>query len=262
MIAQQQLHFLLTDTVPSRRNGSVPPKDETIREDRTIVLKTEHLTRVVFGKRLVDDITIAIEKGEVVAVVGPSGSGKSSFLRLLNRLDEPTTGTVYLEGADYRQLAPRVLRRRVGMVTQIPYLFPGTVADNLRYGPRQRGENLSEQIIEALLDQVGLADRAESDVANLSGGEAQRVSLARAIANGPTVLLMDEPTSALDEESKLEVEALILKVVRQNALTCVIVSHDPAQAARIAGRAVMIKAGRLEKVGPAAEIGHVARFLS
>jgi putative ABC transport system ATP-binding protein len=262
MIAQQQLHFLLTDAVPSRRNGSLPPKNETIREDRTIVLKTEHLTRVVFGKRLVDDITIAIEKGEVVAVVGPSGSGKSSFLRLLNRLDEPTTGTVYLEGADYRRLAPRELRRRVGMVTQIPYLFPGTVADNLRYGPRQRGEDLSEDIIAALLDQVGLAHRSESDVANLSGGEAQRVSLARAIANGPAVLLMDEPTSALDEESKLEVEALILKVVRQNALTCVIVSHDPAQAARMASRIAVIKGGRLEKIESTAEIGHVARFLS
>jgi len=181
-------------------------------------------------------------------VVGPSGAGKSSFLRLLNRLDEPTTGTVYLEGTDYRRLAPRELRRRVGMVTQTPYLFPGTVADNLRFGPRQRGADLPDGAIAALLDQVGLADRAGSDVVDLSGGEAQRVALARALANAPTVLLMDEPTSALDEKAKREVEALILRVVARNALTCVIVSHDLAQAARIAGRVMAVRAGRLEKI--------------
>ena len=220
-------------------------------------LKTDHLSRVISGKRLVDDITIGIQKGEVMAVVGPSGSGKSSFLRLLNRLDEPS-GTVYLEGTDYRQIAPRELRRRTGMVTQTPYLFPGTIADNLRFGPRQQDTDLPEQTIIFLLDQVGLADRANSDVVNLSGGEAQRVSLARAIANSPTVLLMDEPTSALDEQAKVDVEALILKIVQQNALTCVMVSHDLAQAARIASRVMIVKAGRLEKIGSVTEVIHVA----
>jgi ABC-type methionine transport system ATPase subunit len=226
-----------------------------------LVLETDHLNRIVCGKRLVDDITIGIQQGEVLAVVGPSGSGKSSFLRLLNRLDEPTMGTVYLEGTDYLQLPPQELRRRVGLVTQTPYLFPGTIADNLRFGPRQQGKDLREETITLLLDQVGLADRANSDIANLSGGEAQRVSLARAIANSPTVLLMDEPTSALDEKAKEEVEALILKVVRQNALTCVIVSHDLAQATRIASRVMVIKAGRVEKIGPVTEVIHVAASL-
>jgi ABC-type iron transport system FetAB ATPase subunit len=224
----------------------------------TFVLATDHLSRVVSGKRLIDDITIGMQKGEVLAVVGPSGSGKSSFLRLLNRLDEPTSGTVYLEGNDYRQIAPPKLRRRIGMVTQSAYLFPGTVADNLRFGPQQQGKDLSEDTIVSLLDQVGLADRADSDIINLSGGEAQRVSLARAIANSRTVLLMDEPTSALDEKSKEEVETLILKVVRQNSLTCVIVSHDLVQAARIASRVMLIKAGRLEKIGSVEEVVHVA----
>src|SRR6266404_742837 len=222
------------------------------------VLETEHLSRVISDRPLVDDITIGIQKGEVLAVVGPSGSGKSSFLRLLNRLDEPTSGTVYLEGTDYRQIPPQELRRRVGLVTQTPYLFPGTIADNLRYGPRQQGKDLPETTITFLLDQVGLADRADSDVVNLSGGEAQRVSLARAIANTPTVLLMDEPTSALDEKAKDEVEALILKIVRQNALTCVMVSHDLAQAARIASRVMIVNAGRLEKIGSVTEVIHAA----
>ena len=222
------------------------------------VLETDRLSRIVSDKRLIDDITVRVQKGEVLAVVGPSGSGKSSFLRLLNRLDEPTSGTVYLEGIDYRQIAPQELRRRVGLVTQTPYLFPGTIADNLRFGPRQQGKDLAEETIALLLDQVGFAGRANSNVVNLSGGEAQRVSLARAIANSPTVLLMDEPTSALDEEAKVEVEALILKIVQQNALTCVMVSHDLAQAARIASRVMTVKAGRLEKIGSVTEVIHVA----
>jgi putative ABC transport system ATP-binding protein len=161
------------------------------------VLETDHLSRIIPGKRLVDDISIGIERGEVLAVVGPSGSGKSSFLRLLNRLDEPTMGTVYLEEIDYRQIAPQELRRRAGMVTQTAYLFPGTIADNLRFGPRQQGKDLSEETVTSLLDQVGLADRVDSDVANLSGGEAQRVSIARALANSPTVLLAGGEISSL-----------------------------------------------------------------
>jgi putative ABC transport system ATP-binding protein len=99
------------------------------------ILRAERLGRAVHGKTLVEDATFEVGTGEVLAIVGPSGAGKSSLLRLLNRLDEPTGGTVHLQGIDYRSLEPRELRRRVGMVTQRPYLFPGTVADNLRFGP-------------------------------------------------------------------------------------------------------------------------------
>jgi len=127
------------------------------------VLQTEHLSRIVAATRLVDDVSLSVGEGEVLAVIGPSGAGKSSFLRLLNRLDEPTRGMVYLSGEDYRQIPPRELRRRVGLVTQIPFLFPGTIADNFRFGPRQRGEELPEETIALLLEQVGLADRAKND---------------------------------------------------------------------------------------------------
>jgi putative ABC transport system ATP-binding protein len=225
------------------------------------VLQTEHLSRIVSATRLVDDVSISVRAGEILAVLGPSGAGKSSFLRLLNRLDESTRGTVYLAGQDYRQLAPRELPRRVGLVTQTPFLFPGTIADHLRFGPRQRGEDLSAETIALLLEQVGLAGRAASDTATLSGGEAQRVSLARALANSPTVLLLDEPTSALDDEAKAEVEALLGQIVRQHRLTCVMVSHDRAQAARLADRVMFLKGGRLEKIGPAREVMHVADTL-
>lgn len=220
----------------------------------TTILETDHLSREVGGVRVVDDLTVEVRTGEVLAVVGPSGAGKSSFLRLLNRLDEPTGGTVRLEGVDYRQIPPRELRRRVGMVTQTAYLFPGNIADNLRFGPLQQGIELPAKTIDALLIQVGLADRAGEDVAHLSGGEAQRVSVARTLATTPSVLLLDEPTSALDAEAKGEVEKLILTVARQNGLTCVMVSHDLAQAARVGDRVMAMSKGRLEKIGTASEV--------
>ena len=199
-------------------------------------------------------MTVDVRKAEILVIVGPSGAGKSSFLRLLNRLDEPTSGTVRLQSIDYRQIPPLELRRRVGMVTQTAYLFPGTIADNLRFGPLQQGNELPAKTVEALLIQVGLAGRGEEGVAHLSGGEAQRVSVARALANTPEVLLLDEPTSALDAEAKGEVEKLILTVVRQNGLTGVMVSHDLAQAARVADRVIAMSKGRLEKIGTASEV--------
>jgi putative ABC transport system ATP-binding protein len=220
------------------------------------VLRTEHLGRAVRDKVLVEDATFEVRTGEVLAIVGPSGSGKSSLLRLLNRLDEPTSGTVYVEGIDYRQIAPRELRRKLGMVNQRPYLFPGTVEDNLQFGPLQRGESLSHDVIEQLLSRVGLKGYASRDVANLSGGEAQRVSVARTLANSPLVLLLDEPTSALDETSKLEVESSIQNVVHDQGLTCVLVTHDTAQAMRLAERAILLEAGRIARTGLIHEVLH------
>jgi putative ABC transport system ATP-binding protein len=218
------------------------------------ILETQHLSREISSKRVVDDINIQVERAEIFAIVGPSGSGKSSLLRLINRLDEPTEGTVLLEGEDYRLIPPRDLRRKIGMVTQTPYLFPGTVADNLRFGPRQQGKDLSEQEIALLLNRVGLPDFAFDDVSHLSGGEAQRVSLARSLANSPLVLLLDEPTSSLDSSLKKEIEELILAIVRQSALTCLIVTHDMAQAERMSDRALLLKDGRLERLGPVKEV--------
>jgi putative ABC transport system ATP-binding protein len=220
------------------------------------ILRTEHLSRIVKEKILVEDATFEVQTGEVLAIVGPSGSGKSSLLRLLNRLDEPTSGTVYVEARDYRQIAPRELRRKLGLVNQRPYLFPGTVEQNLRFGPEQRGETLSEDAIEQLLTRVGLKGYASRNVANLSGGEAQRVSVARTLANSPLVLLLDEPTSALDETSKLDVESTIQRVVREQGLTCILVTHDTAQAARLAGRALVLEAGRVLRHGPISEVLH------
>ncbi len=242
-------------------NSHGAPACSAARSGGDTVLETRNLTRAITGKVLVDDINVKVQRGEILAVVGPSGAGKSSFLRLINRLDEPTGGTVYLAGEDYHRLAPRELRRRVGMVMQSAYLFPGTVAENLCFGPRQHSEDLQASRIDSLLEEVGLEGFARRDVLHLSGGEAQRVSLARTLANKPEVLLLDEPTSALDDRAEREIEALLTRVLRDQHLTALMVTHDTAQAERITNRAILIDAGRLILDGTVQEVLHVESAL-
>ena len=223
-------------------------------EPQAKALETEHLSRSVAERVLVSDISVHVRPGEVLAVVGPSGAGKSSFLRLLNRLDEPTGGTVYLDGQNCRELAPRELRRRVGMVMQTAYLFAGTVTANIAFGPRQNGDGFSSEQIATLLERVGLPGYQLRDVSNLSGGEAQRVSLARTLANAPEALLLDEPTSALDEGSARGIEELVRDIIRERRMTCVIVTHNKAQALRIADRTMILEAGKLVTIGPTKDV--------
>jgi putative ABC transport system ATP-binding protein len=205
-------------------------------EDRprqgTVEFEARHLSRRIGERVLVQDVSLQVSAGEILAIVGPSGAGKSSFLRLLNRLDEPTSGTVLLKAIDYRSIAPQELRCRVGMVMQTAYLFPGTVSANIAFGPKQRGEILAPARIALLLQRVGLPGFADRHVSNLSGGEAQRVALARTLANEPEVLLLDEPTSALDEASVRGIEDLILGIVEERQMTCVMVTHNRASVLR------------------------------
>ncbi len=218
------------------------------------MLRAEKLGRQVGAKTILSDISFDVAVDDLLGIVGASGSGKSSLLRLLNRLDEPTSGVVYVNGQDYRQIPPRELRCRVGMVTQRPFLFPGDVASNLRFGPAQRGESVSDDEIARLLERVGLPGFSGREVSVLSGGEQQRVSLARTLANQPEVLLLDEPTSALDETSKLGIEELISSLVRDQDLTCVMVTHDREQARRMCNRVILLEAGHLVHSGTAAEV--------
>jgi putative ABC transport system ATP-binding protein len=245
-----------TSTANDRASGHSADAAANRPQPSAAMLETKQLSRSVGQKVLVENISVAVGPAELLAVVGPSGAGKSSFLRLLNRLDEPTAGTVLLKGEDYRSIAPQELRRRVGMLLQTAYLFPGTVAANVAFGPSQRGESLPSAQIASLLERVGLPGFADRDIVHLSGGEAQRVALARTLANLPEVLLLDEPTSALDPESVRGVEELILGLVEERRMACVIVTHDNAQAMRLAPRTMIMEAGRLVAIGPTKEVLH------
>lgn len=245
-----------TTTSDDLAEATVPADSACSPKAAPVMLETRHLSRSIGQRLLVHDVSIEVSTGEIVAVVGPSGAGKSSFLRLLNRLDEPTSGTVLLGSKDCRSIAPRELRRRVGMVMQTAFLFPGTVSENIAFGPRQRGVAMAPIQIATLLERVGLSRFADRAIGNLSGGEAQRVALARTLANDPEVLLLDEPTSALDQSSVRGVEELVLDIVRERRVACVIVTHNREQALRLSDRTMVMEAGRMVRIGPTREILH------
>jgi ABC-type Fe3+/spermidine/putrescine transport system ATPase subunit len=191
------------------------------------------------GRLILDHLDLDIERG-VTAIVGPSGSGKSTLLRLLNRLADPDSGTIRFDGDDVRSLDPLALRRRACLVPQLPALLPGTAADNVRYGPALCGD---EADVTRSLELAGLSGGyAERDADRLSVGEQQRVMLARALALEPETLLLDEPTSALDDRAKEEVEATLTGLVEKLGVSAVIVTHDRAQAERLASRTVELGA--------------------
>jgi putative ABC transport system ATP-binding protein len=212
-----------------------------VNPEQAIVVRTEKLGRTVGTAVLLEDVTFSVGDGERLVIVGQSGAGKSTLLRLLNRLDEPTSGAVFVNSTDYRTIPPRQLRRTVALVTQRPVMFPGTVADNVRFGPVQQGITLPDERVNSLLSRVGLPDFSTRSTANLSGGEAQRVALARVLANEPSILLLDEPTSALDEDAKAGIESLICSL----PVTCILVTHDMAQARRMATRIMTMEKGHL-----------------
>jgi UDP-glucose/iron transport system ATP-binding protein len=187
------------------------------------------------------DVSMQIEPG-ATALLGPSGSGKSTILRLLNRLADPDEGMVRMHGEDVRSEDVLELRRRAVLVPQLPAPLPGTVADNVRYGPSLMGRTVE---VDPLLERAGLdATYAERDASQLSVGEQQRVMLARALALEPEVLLLDEPTSALDETARDEIERTLLDL--RERVSIVLVTHDGAQAERLTTRTVRIREGRAE----------------
>jgi ABC-type methionine transport system ATPase subunit len=190
------------------------------------------------------DVDVDIPGGSITAVVGPSGAGKSTLLRAINRLIEPTAGEVYLDGEPTSGMNPLELRRRVGMVFQLPALFGATVEEAVLYGARLAGWSADAG---RLLEMAGLvASFKDKAPRSLSVGEQQRVSIARALALEPEALLMDEPTSALDEAARRRVEDLVRELNGDLGLTIVLVSHDLVQVERVADRVVVLVAGRSE----------------
>jgi putative ABC transport system ATP-binding protein len=218
------------------------------------VLSLEDVRVVRAGVTVLDGITAQIAPGRCTALAGPSGAGKTTLLRLLDRLEEPTSGTVQLHGRPLPSYDVLEVRRRVGLVQQVPVLLGTTVLDDLRIGR----PSLSEEQAVELLGRVGLRDQALTrETASLSGGEAQRLCLGRALAVGPEVLLLDEPTSALDAVAAMSVERVVRALVA-DGLTAVLVSHDLRQARRLADDVLVLRAGRVEEAGPAAESTYLA----
>jgi len=194
------------------------------------------------GRPVLRGLDLSIGNGST-ALLGPSGSGKSTLLRLLNRLADPDEGSVRFRGDDVRLLDPLELRRRVRLVPQLPAPLPGSVEENVRYGPELCGR--SADVAESLR-LAGLDDSyAEREAGRLSVGEQQRVMLARALALEPEVLLLDEPTSALDEDARGAVEGALLGLRERLGTSMVFVTHDRAQAERLAERIIEIRNGRV-----------------
>src|SRR5690348_15614082 len=209
--------------------------------DWPVLFSLEQVTVRRGGRVLLDRVTGQIPAGACTAVTGPSGTGKTMLLRLLNRLDEPDAGRVCLDGRPLPGLDVLALRRRVALVAQAPVLLTGQVLDELRAGQPA----LAEQDAASLLEQVSLPPAVLGrGTAGLSGGEAQRLCLARALAAGPQVLLLDEPTSALDAVSAHAVEQAAKSFVAAGG-SVILVSHDPGQTRRIASQVLALNGGTI-----------------
>ncbi len=210
------------------------------------------------GLRVLDGVELALPAGEVTALVGPSGAGKTPLLRLLNRLDDPSAGEVRFRGRALGSYPVRWLRGAVGFVFQAPVMFPGTVAENLRTAAALSAVGLAgrpSDWIERLLEGVELLPAYAARPADrLSGGEQQRVALARALATGPEVLLLDEPTSALDPEVAERLLATVTRINAERGHTIVMVTHRLAEARQASTFTVMLEAGRVVESGATAEL--------
>ncbi len=197
--------------------------------------------------RILEEVSFTVERGSALTLVGPSGAGKSTLLRCLNRLEEPTAGTVRFKGRDVRSLDPLELRRHVALVLQTPVLFEGTVRDNLRVQPEAARGDLSDARLARALEEVGLDARfLDRDGATLSGGEQQRVTIARALLGEPEALLLDEPTSALDPPNAALVVDTACRLREARGLTVVAVTHQPELIRRLGGCYLYLVNGQVQ----------------
>jgi len=228
------------------------------------LLRAEHIHKTYGTLEVLHDISLTVEKGEVVCLLGPSGSGKSTFLRCINHLERIDAGRIYVDGKlvgyeerngrlhELKEAAISAGRRQTGMVFQSFNLFPHlTAAENIMLGPRRvLGVNAATAAAEAevLLERVGLKGRGPSYPRQLSGGQQQRVAIARALAMKPKLMLFDEPTSALDPQLVGEVLG-VMRELADTGMTMVVVTHEMAFARDVADRVVVLAGGRIIEQG-------------
>lgn len=209
-------------------------------------------------QRILDDVSCCAHSAQITTIVGPSGGGKSSLIRLINRLDDPTRGTIRLDGNDISALDPLELRSQVAMVLQKPFMFEGTVLDNLQRPFIYRRQTPPDADTPDLLRSLELARLSppllQRDARTLSLGEQQRVALCRALITTPRVLLLDEPTSALDRPTADHLAGTFREICRREQLTIVLVTHDLRLAENISDYLYYLEGGRIREEGEPAEL--------
>ncbi len=223
------------------------------------MIELEALTKRYPGHTAVEDLSLEVGRGELVVLLGGSGCGKTTTLKMVNRLVEPTSGRVRIDGRDTRELEPHALRRRVGYCFQQIGLFPHlSVAENVGITPELLGWEPGRvaQRVDALLELVHLEPETfrERRPAELSGGQQQRVGLARAIAAEPEVVLLDEPFGALDPLTRDRLQQSLLEIRRELGLTALFVTHDMVEALLLGDRIAVLREGRLVQVGTPSEL--------
>ena len=222
--------------------------------DNNVLIKVDGLQKSFGNIEVLKGIDAEIKKGDVIVVIGASGSGKSTFLRCLNLLEEPTGGQIYFEGTEITdpKVNINVHRQRMGMVFQQFNLFPHmTILKNMTIGPMKllkKSKEEAEKTAIELLERVGLADRKDAYPSQLSGGQKQRVAIVRALAMNPEVILFDEPTSALDPEMVGEVLE-VMKSLAKEGMTMVVVTHEMGFAREVASKVVFIDEGVIKEEG-------------
>ncbi len=217
-------------------------------------LETRNLGKAYGRAQILRDVTLSVEKGEILALIGPTGSGKTTLLRLINLLDEPSKGCVIIDGVEITALSEKEklrARRRMSMVFQKPVMFKGSVHENVSFGLRIRGKGDPKKVEESLVA-VGLAGYGSRDASTLSGGEMQRTALARALILEPELLLLDEPTAYLDPQSAGSIDRLIRGLSRKT--TVIMATHNMLQCRRLADRVAVIREGRLARLGRPEEV--------
>ena len=223
------------------------------------MIRTRNLRKYFGSNHVLRGIDLTIEDGEVLVIVGSSGSGKSTLLRCLNLLEKPTYGSVFVDDVDITQPHANInkIRQRIGMVFQQFNLFPNmTVLDNIKLAPkklRKVSDRKANRRAKELLEQVGLANKANEYPQHLSGGQRQRVAIARALAMEPEVMLFDEPTSALDPEMIGEVLDVMRDLAKQG-MTMVIVTHEMSFAREVGTRMIFLDKGDIIEDGPPKQV--------
>ncbi len=213
------------------------------------MIEIHNLKKKIGSKEILKGVDLAVKKGEVMAIIGPSGGGKSTLLRCINRLTEFDGGDVIVDGVSVKRYDPLALRRTVGLVFQLPVMFEGSVERNIAYGPIVSNQEYRKEDVESIAREIGLEKFLLKDATKLSVGEQQRVALARVLILKPKVLLLDEPTSALDPKNEEKIESLILKLVRSRKITVLWVTHDVSQAKRVGDRIAVMKDGKIVATG-------------